>query len=108
MPFRICFNLGHPHHHKHCIDIPVIIIDWPRFKWPPPPPDPWNKRFDELVNPELRNELIVLAQIESLAAQLRPEVKDRLGSVLSDYVSQSLSRSLPKDVEVTIQKEGNQ
>lgn len=107
MPFQICINLGHPHHHKHCFHIPILIVEWPRL-WPPPPPDPWKQRFDELINPELRKELILLSQINEMASQLKPELKDKLNSVLADYVGQSLQKSLPKDVEVSIQQERQQ
>lgn len=103
---KICIHYDHHdhaghHHHHHCFYLPIIVIEWPRI-WPPDPPEPWKERF-ELIKPELRNELLLLSQIDALTSQLNSDIKGKLNSVISEYVGQSLQKTLPKGVEVSIE-----
>ncbi|MFZ4408619.1 MAG: hypothetical protein ACOYOH_14840 [Paracraurococcus sp.] len=92
MPFRFCFKL--PDGKEHCVDIPVLVNQFPPVG---PDPGPWLTG----LRPDISRDLLTLGRIQVLSATLGAELRPAFDAGFT-RAAETLRTKLPKGVTLEL------
>ena len=98
MPFTFCFKS--PSGELRCVDIPVLVNQFPPVG---PDPDPVGWLLGRDLRPEIGRDLLTLGRMRALSASLSAEMRPAFDAGF-EHAAEAMRAKLPADVTLELSR----